>query len=99
MIRHIVLFKLKRMESSKAKMEIMQRFKSALEALKDIIPELKSIEVGINVNSAEDYDVALVTVFDNMHDLSVYANHPEHLAAAAIIKDVKEGRACVDYEF
>lgn len=99
MIRHIVLFKLKRMESFKAKMEIMQRFKSALEALKDIIPELKSIEVGINVNSAEDYDVALVTVFDNMHDLSVYANHPEHLAAAAIIKDVKEGRACVDYEF
>ena len=99
MIRHIVLFKLKRLESFKAKMEIMQRFKSALEALKDIIPELKSIEVGINVNSAEDYDVALVTVFDNMHDLSVYANHPEHLAAAAIIKDVKEGRACVDYEF
>ena len=28
-----------------------------------------------------------------------YATHPAHLAAAGLLKDAKEGRACTDYEF
>jgi len=32
-----------------------------------------------------------------MDDVAPYAQHPAHVAAAAIIKDVKQARACVDY--
>ena len=56
-------------------------------------------EVGINENSAEDWDVVLTAVVPEMEDVAVYANHPAHLAAAAIVGPHKEARACVDYYF
>ena len=31
--------------------------------------------------------------------LSAYAVHPDHVAAAGLLKEVKADRACVDYEF
>ena len=99
MIKHIVLFKLKEMESPAEKRKIMENFKSGLESLKSKIPVLRYIEVGINENPAEAFDIALITEFDNMNDLETYATHPEHIAVTRIIKDVKEGRSCVDYTF
>ena len=35
--------------------------------------------------------------FDNMEDLSSYANDPRHLAVAKIAKENAEVRACVDF--
>ena len=35
---------------------------------------------------------------DSLGDVKAYAVHPDHLAAAAILKDAKCGRACADYE-
>ncbi|MCH5327796.1 MAG: Dabb family protein [Coprobacter sp.] len=99
MVKHIVLFKLKETVAPAEKQAIMEQFKSGLEALKTKIPVLRHIEVGINMNPAESFDMALVTEFDNMDDLQTYATHPEHVAVTQIIKDVKEGRSCVDYVF
>lgn len=78
---------------------LKQAFKTALEALSGKIAGLRSIEVGLNANAEEAFDIALTTTFDNFDDLHFYANHPDHLAAAAIIKEAKEARACVDYIF
>lgn len=97
MIKHIVLFKLKKDIPDSERTAIMQNFKNALEALKAKIPCLLSIEVGLNANTEETYDIALTTTFDTFEELYYYANHPDHLAAASIIKNVKESRACVDY--
>lgn len=99
MIKHIVLFKLKEMESAEAKMSIMQEFKEALEALKEKISVLRFIEVGINCNPKEDFDIALTTEFNTMEDLAYYATHPDHVAAGKIISEVKIARSCVDYTF
>lgn len=79
-------------------MKVAEAFRDALVALPEKIECLRSMEVGINCNPAEDWDLVLTAVVDNMEDLATYANHPLHLAAAAIIKDCKDGRACVDYE-
>lgn len=76
-----------------------EKFKAALEALPAKIECLRSIEVGINENPAEDWDVVLTAVVPTMADVSVYAKHPAHVAAAAIVGPCKEARACVDYEF
>lgn len=95
MIRHIVAFKLK--GTLKERSEVAEKFKDALMSLPAQIECLKSMEVGINCNPAEKWDLVLTVDVENMDDLATYANHPLHLEAAAIIKDCKEDRACVDY--
>lgn len=95
MIKHIVTFKLK--GTSEQRLEAATNFKNALMALPSQIDCLKSMEVGINCNPAEKWDLVLTALVENMDDLERYANHPLHLQAAAIIKDCKEDRACVDY--
>ena len=55
------------------------------------------MEVGINENPAEDWDIVLTATIDKMENVAVYATHPAHVAAAAIIAPVKDARACIDY--
>ncbi len=99
MVRHIVLFQLKKMESESVKLEVMNAFKNAIEALPKDIDVIRSIEVKFNMNPAEIYDIALNSEFDSLEDVNIYAKHPLHVAAGKILADVKESRACVDYEF
>ena len=97
MVKHIVTFKLE--GSSDERLRVAREFKAALEALPGQIDVLQSIEVGINENPAECWDVVLTAIVPNMADVAIYANHPAHVAAAAILKGHKADRACVDYEF
>ncbi len=95
MIKHIVLFKFK--EDTDEKTDFSS-IKESLENLTQFIPELKKIEVGLNSNPNEKYDLALTTEFDNWESLKIYAEHPEHLKVGAVIRKTLELRACVDYE-
>ena len=70
MVKHIVLFKFKKTGDIASVKATMREFKSALEALKDKIPFLRFIEVGVNENPKEDFDMCLVTEFDSMEDLA-----------------------------
>ncbi|MDE5793110.1 MAG: Dabb family protein [Muribaculaceae bacterium] len=97
MIKHTVMFKLHGSEELRRK--IAEDFKAALLALPEKIDCLQSMEVGINVNPAEDWDVVLMAVVATMADVNTYAKHPAHVAAAAILGPYKEARACVDFEF
>ena len=99
MLKHIVLFKLKESLSATVKQDVMNRFKAAIEALPATISTIRHIHVGFNVNPAEQWDICLDSEFDNLEDMKAYATHPAHLAAAGLLKDAKEGRACTDYEF
>ncbi len=96
MVKHIVTFKLS--GSDKERLEVATRFKYALLQLPDVIDVLRSIEVGINQNPSESWDVVLTAVVDNMDQVEIYAKHPAHVAAAAILGKNKEARAGVDYE-
>lgn len=97
MVKHIVAFKLK--GTAEVRLAAAKRFKAALEALPEQIDVLKSIEVGLNENPAESWDVVLTAVVDKMEDVEVYAKHPAHVAAAALLAECKESRVCVDYNF
>lgn len=97
MVKHIVTFKLKGTDAERQNAAL--KFKDALLSLPERIEVLKSIEVGINQNPSESWDVVLTAIVPSMNDVEVYAKHPAHVAAAAIIADCKEARACVDYEF
>lgn len=97
MVKHIVTFKLT--GTAEERLAVANQFKDALLALPEKIEVLRSIEVGVNENPAEDWDVVLTAVVDTMDDVSVYAKHQAHVAAAGILAGHKEARACVDYEF
>lgn len=96
MIKHIVLFRFKAAEDKEIR---MKEIKTQLEKLQEIIPELKEIHVGLNVNPAEQWDLSLEVVTEDMEKLKIYANHPAH---QAILKEqispLLEERACVDYK-
>ena len=99
MVKHIVLFKLKKSISEEEKLTVMNAFKSAIEALPAKISVIRKIEVGLNMNPEEAFDIALNSEFDSLEDVNFYAKHPDHVAASGLLKDVKDSRACVDYEF
>ena len=95
MVKHIVTFKLTGTDAERR--QVAENFKPALEALPAQIDVLRSIEVGINDDPAESWDVVLTAVVDTMADVEVYAKHPAHVAAAGLLAGHKADRACVDY--
>ena len=97
MVKHIVSFKLS--GTPEERKEVALKFKAALEALPEQIEVLRSMEVGINANPNETWDVVLTAVVDTMADVEVYAKHPAHVAAAGLLAGHKDSRACVYYEF
>ncbi|MDE6397039.1 MAG: Dabb family protein [Muribaculaceae bacterium] len=96
MVKHIVTFKLT--GSADERRAVAESFKKALLALPEQIECLESMEVGINENPAEDWDVVLTAVVPTMADVDRYAKHTAHEAAAGLLAGHKESRACVDYE-
>jgi hypothetical protein len=98
MVKHIVLFQLKDSVSEDVKRSAADRFKQAIEALPQVIPTIRKIEVSFNINPSETWHVALYSEFDTLADVEAYAVHPAHKVAGALLNDVKAARACVDYE-
>ena len=68
MVKHIVLFKLKNEAPAEARLAAMNAFKAAIEALPAKIPFIRSIEVGLNINPAETWSIALYSEFDSLDD-------------------------------
>ncbi len=99
MVKHIVMWKLKEEAEGASRLENLRTMKQMLESLKDRIPFLRSIEVGINFNSDPGaYDIVLATGFNDRRDLEAYQNHPDHKRVADFIGRVREHRAVVDFE-
>lgn len=95
MVKHIVEFKFT--GNAEERLSLAREFKAALEALPAEIDCLQTMEVGINENPAESWDLVLTAIVGNLEEVEVYAKHPAHVAAAAIVKGRVEARACVDY--
>mgnify|MGYP002226719209 CR=1 FL=1 len=76
----------------------MNDFKAAIEALPGQDRFYPSYICGAEYQSAEKWDICLDSEFDTLADVNAYAVHPDHVAAAGLLKEVKADRACVDYE-
>ena len=98
MVKHIVLFKLKDEVPAEEKLVVMTKFKEAIEALPAKISVIRKVEVGLNMNPGETWNIALYSEVDTLEDVKFYATHPDHVAAGKILAETKESRACVDYE-
>ena len=94
MIKHVVMWKFKENEE-----ENMKKFLKGLNDLKQIIPEIKNMETGININPKNEYDAILISEFETMEDLEKYKTNPEHVKVSTLCKKIRIDRQAIDYEF
>ncbi len=99
MVRHIVLFRLKEDLAPEKRKEVMETFKKDIEALPAVIPFIRFVEVGFNINPGEQWDLCLNSEFDSLEQVKEYATNPHHVRVAGALKPFLSGRSCTDYEF
>ncbi len=97
MVQHIVLWNLKPELSAAEREAAGTKIKEILEAVKDKVDGVISLEVKINPLSGSNRDIALLSCFESEEALNAYQIHPEHQAASVYIRSVTCERACFDY--
>ena len=101
MIKHICMFKMKEMANGKSGYENAVEAAKHLEGFMGKIPSLKKIEAKVNAKDApqDNYELVLICDFDDINGLNEYQKHPVHVEFAKILGELRESRACIDYEF
>lgn len=98
MLKHVVMWKLKEEAEGRTRKENAVWMKEHLEALVGVVPEIHSLQVGINVKEGEmAYDAVLISTFDNEIALASYKIHPEHVKVSSYCKKIRESRVVVDF--
>lgn len=94
MIKHIVMWKFKEGEY-----ENMLLFRERLLALRERIPEIRAMEVGVNINPSDrSFDAVLVSEFDSLDALKAYGTNPLHVEVSEFCKSIRTQSVSVDYE-
>lgn len=92
MFTHIVFFNLKDKQKASQAREILL-------SMEGKIPELKGLEVGLDVLHTErSYDLALITRFDSLEDMNKYQVHEFHVnEVLKYLKPMIESSKSVDF--
>lgn len=99
MIRHVVMWKFKDLAEGKTKAENMEWVREHLYALMPVISEIKRMEIGFDIMGTDvSMDLMLLTEFDTVQSMKIYAEHPEHLKVSAYVRKVTETRVVLDCE-
>lgn len=94
MIKHVILWNF---QEGLGTEENKLKIKNDLEALKNIIPGIVSIEVIVKPVAGSNADIMLDSVFESEEALNNYQVHPEHVKVATFVKSVVCNRMCMDY--
>lgn len=98
MVHHIVLWNLNEELSDVEKKEAALRIKMELEAVKEQVSGVISLQVVTDGLPSSNKEIGLISVFETEEALKAYQVHPAHVNAGAYIKTVTNGRVCLDYE-
>ncbi|NTU68639.1 MAG: Dabb family protein [Chlorobiaceae bacterium] len=99
MVKHIVMWRLLDAAHGNPAVVNARLIKEKLEGLRDRIPGLVSIEVGIDFSRTDSSaDVVLYSEFADRKALETYQSHPEHEAMKPFIGGASSERRLVDYE-
>ena len=94
MIRHIVLFKIKR-EFQGELPQLVENFC----AMKGRIEGLVDLESGVDVlHSGRSYDLALICTFQDRAAFDAYQTHPVHMPVKKRMHEVREASVACDFE-
>ena len=99
MIKHIVLWRLKDEADGHTKAENIERMRAAIEAMRELVPGIRHLEVGVGFGSSNaDWDVALYSEFGTLEELDGYQVDPEHEKVKRLVSELALDRAVADYE-
>lgn len=99
MVKHIVFWNVADEHEGMDKPTLIAEIKRRIEAMRDEIPQIAEIEVGIDFNRSQvAYDIALYSSFASRAALDEYQRHPAHEAVKAFVGSATIARAVVDYE-
>ena len=99
MVKHIILWNLKKEFTEEQKIEIKKNAKSALEALVGEVPGLLELKVQIDCLESSNVDMMLDSTLESESALKGYATHPKHVEAAdKYVRPYTSSRSCIDYE-
>lgn len=99
MIKHIVMWRLKAKADGATKEDNARAMKTHLEALPEAIPEIRHLEVGLNIKDSERAaDVVLYSEFDSPEALAAYIGHPAHQEVVAFVREIAGETRAVDYQ-
>tara|TARA_B110001450_G_scaffold158322_1_gene147647 strand:+ start:568 stop:849 length:282 start_codon:yes stop_codon:yes gene_type:complete len=93
MIKRVSVWRLKNKEDA-------ETMKDALLSMKDKVPSLVDIEVGINISShSSAFDIVFIGSFVNSEALKAFESDKFHESIGGLVNRLKEQRVVVDYEF
>lgn len=99
MVKHVILWTLKKEYTQEQLAEIKAGIKEGLEGLAGKIPGLTEIKVITEYLPSSNADVMLDSTFESAEALKNYATHPEHVAVAdGKVRPYTASRSCMDYE-
>jgi len=99
MFKHVVMWELMEKAEGQTKEENARELKRRLEALPNVISEIKQYEIGINAGqSSAAMDVVLISGFDTVEDFETYRQHPAHREVVDFIGAIRSMARVVDYE-
>jgi hypothetical protein len=98
-LRHVVTWKVTG-DSAEERERIKEEFRDRLLSLPSQIDVIRSFEVGLNNAGADDnFDVVLVSEFDDEAALQQYIVHPVHQEVVSFVRAHTTGRGAVDFTF
>ena len=99
MVHHIVMWNFKAEVNESDKAQLKSDMAVNLKELVGKVPGLISVDFIENPVSSSTHEMALVTTFEKVEDIKVYATHPDHVYVAdTYVRPYTCDRACLDYE-
>lgn len=99
MVYHIVMWNFKEEIAEEEKSHLKVEMAVNLKTLVGKVPGLLTVDFVEEPVLSSTHDIALITTFEKVEDIKVYANHPEHVKVAdTYVRPYVCGRACLDCE-
>lgn len=94
MVTHVVMWRLKDRTPENA-----DRVRAMLLEMKDRIPGMRELEVGVDyLRSERSYDLVLITRHDSREALEEYQVDPVHAQVKKVMLELREVSVAVDFE-
>jgi hypothetical protein len=94
-LRHVVTWKVAG-DTAAEREQVKSELRDRLLALPSQIEAIRTFEVGLNNVGTDNFDVLLISEFEDEDGLQTYSQHPVHQEVIAFVRDNTVGRAAVD---
>lgn len=97
MLRHIVCWKLN--GSAEEKEQVVRRFREMMDRLQEVLPEILSCSIGVNIQKGDVFDLCVDETFEDEAVLNHYLYYPDHVEIRDYMTSVSYDKMVFDFLF